>query len=86
MVRYTLRDVHGFLQSFVAVSNLGKELIHGTKYDQAAFLYYSTLQFYYEFNVKLKQSLEEVNKDLGSNWKLKMNMKTNQLRIAEKIQ
>ena len=36
--------------------------------------------------MKLKKSLEEVNDQLGFNWTLKMNMKENQLRVAEKIQ
>ena len=40
------------------------------------------MQFYYEFEVKLKNEL----KNSGENWKLKISMKENLLRIAEKIE
>jgi hypothetical protein len=67
-------------------SERGKRLKSGDIDDQASFLYYSTLQFYYEFNVKLKKTLKDINEQLGVNWTLKLNMKANQLRVAEKIQ
>ena len=42
----------------------------------------STLQFFYEFDVKLNKALKES----GEKWRLKLSMKENLLRITEKIQ
>lgn len=50
----TLNHVHGFMNSLVSESDFGQKLSKGTIEEQAQFLYYSTLLFYYEFNVKLK--------------------------------
>jgi len=36
--------------------------------------------------VKLKKAVKDINLELGYNWGIKLNMKTNQLRVAEKIQ
>jgi hypothetical protein len=75
--RITLKDIYGFVKSFAADSAAGKKLMEGNKEQQAAFLYHSTLQFYYEFNVRLKSYIRDVKVNLGYAWKLKVNMKTN---------
>jgi len=49
------------------------------------FLHITTLQFYFEFNVKLRQSMNDMCEQLGTHWTLKTNMKDNQMRIAERI-
>ena len=83
--RTTLKDVPGFINSTVFESEECRLLREGDKREQAQFLYYSTIQFYYEFSVKLNQSLQLFNKSIGTSWTLNMNMKENIIRIQEKI-
>jgi hypothetical protein len=77
----TLRNCKVFETSFVNRSDDAKELKSGNQFNKGIFLIQSTLQFYYEFDVKLTNALKES----GEKWKLKLNMKDNLLRIAEKI-
>lgn len=76
-----LNDCKVFETSFVNKSENASKLKCGEKFDQAIFLIQSTLQFYYEFDVKLSKALQES----GEKWQLKLSMKENLLRIAEKI-
>jgi len=46
-------------------SKKGQILSRGDMNDQASFVYYATLQFYYEFNVKLKKAMDDINDQLG---------------------
>ena len=54
----------------------------GKKIDQARFLIQASLQFYYEFDVKLKRILEQ----LGEPWVLKITLKEDLHGISERIQ
>ena len=50
----TLQDLEDFRNSYIYKSETGQELQNGNIDEQAKFLYYSTLLFYYKFNIKLK--------------------------------
>ena len=56
--------------------------MNGKKRDQAEFLNENTLQFYYELEIKLKQSLEE----LRENWTLNVSMNENTTNIVQQVE
>ena len=67
-IRITLKQIHGFIKSYMHQSRKGQELSKGKNDAQSKFLFYSALQFYYEFNVKFKNALHDFNESNGMSW------------------
>ena len=78
-----LDQVKLFENSFANQNEQSLKFKNGTPIEKAIFLYQYTLQFYYDFSIKLSKSLTELGRH--NDWKLKISMKENLLRIEQKI-
>jgi len=77
-----LENLHGFISSLNNRSDAAEKLKKGSKFEQAMFIIQSTLQFYYEFDVKITKVLEMT----GEKWRVKVRMEDNLIKVAEKIE
>jgi len=77
-----LESLYGFISSLNNRSDAAEKLKKGTKFEQAMFIIQSTLQFYYEFDVKITKVLEMT----GEKWRVKVRMEDNLIKVAGKIE